>query len=307
VAYTLTPGRSVQAEVRRNLDAQLRLAAAALRAVRGPADAARVCEARRHVKKARALARLVRPVTRRGGRAMERRLRQVSRMLGPIADGAALVAAFLALRPALGAILAPRDVAAMRTNLLQREAWVDHTARIEHVARAAAARLRRERARARRLMLDARGWDAVAPGLEALVRASRRARRRAAAGEDVEPYHAWRRRVKAHWLAVRLVEERCGPRLRAERRRLDRLDGLLGGFHNGAILQDVLTAERIGSRQATAACLRVLRRRDAALRREAMALGREVYAERPAHAVARLGQYWRARQARLERRARRRR
>lgn len=297
MAYTLSPGRPVQAEVRRNLDTQLRLAAAALREVRGPADATHVCEARRHVKRARALVGLVWPVTHRGGHAMEQRLRQIARMLGPISDGAAIVETFRALRPALRGLVPPRDLAAMQSNLVEREAWVDHTARIEHVAREAIAGLRRARGRVRRLALDARGWEAVAPGLEAIVRASKRAMREAASTADTEPYHAWRRRVKAHWLALRLVEGGCGRRLAVERRRVEALDGLLGDFHNGAILQDVLVAERIGSRRATAACLRVLRRRDAELRRDAMTLGLDVYQERAPEAVTRIGVHWRAAQA----------
>jgi hypothetical protein len=149
----------------------------------------------------------------------------------------------------------------------------------------------------RRLTLDARGWEAVAPGLEAIVRASKRAMREAASTADTEPYHAWRRRVKAHWLALRLVEGGCGRRLAVERRRVEALDGLLGDFHNGAILQDVLVAERVGSRRATAACLRVLRRRDAELRRDAMTLGLDVYQERAPEAVTRIGVHWRAAQA----------
>lgn len=296
MAYTLTPGRPVQAEVRRNLDTQLRLAAAALREVDSPTDATHVCEARRHVKRARAVVALVRPVTHRG-HSMNRRLRQIARILGPIADGAAIVETFRALRPALRGLIAPRDLAAMQSNLVEREAWVDHTSRIEHVAREATAGLRRARGRVRRLTLDARGWEGVAPGLEAIVRASKRAMRRAARTADAEPYHAWRRRVKVHWLALRLVEGGCGRRLAGERRRVEALDGLLGDFHNGAILQDVLVAERIGSRRATAACLRELRRRDAALRREAMTLGLDVYRERAPEAVTRIGVHWRAAQA----------
>lgn len=306
MAYTLTPGLPAAREVRRVLDAQLRLAIAGLRDVRGPEDAGRVGEVRRHVKKARAVARLVRPVAPRSHHAIEKRLRRVGRMLGPIADGEALVQAFVALRPALRATVPPREIAAMRSNLVEREAWVDHMARIDHVAREATALLRKVRAQVKALRLQAREWDAVAPGLEAIVLASRRAMRRAGHGGDAERFHAWRRRVKAHWLALRLVEGRCGRRLAAERRRVETLDGLLGDFHNGAILQDVLVAERIGSRRATAACLRVLRRRDAALRRDALALGLEVYLERPSQIVARTGEYWRAAQARRLAAARRR-
>jgi CHAD domain-containing protein len=297
VAYTLRPGQAAAGDIRRILDAQLRLAIASLRDVHGPDDAGRVGEARRHVKKARAVARLVRPVTPRSHRAVERRLRRVSRMLGPIADGEALVGAFAVLRPALRALVPPREIAAMRSNLAEREAWVDHTARIEYVAREATRQLRKERARVKALTLRAREWDAVAPGLEDIVRAARRAMRRAGDGGDAERLHTWRRRVKAHWLALRVIEGRCGRRLAAERRRVETLDGLLGDFNNGAILQDVLVAERIGSRRATAACLRVLRRRDAALRRDAMALGREVYLEPASQVTARIGEQWHAAQA----------
>ena len=89
--YVFRQGRSVESEVRRIADKQLTLAIAQMRNTGDRQSDEAVHEARRHVKKVRALLRLIRPGI--GGlyRSSNKRLRKVSRLLAPIADGEAVV------------------------------------------------------------------------------------------------------------------------------------------------------------------------------------------------------------------------
>ena len=92
--------------------------------------------------------------------------------------------------------------------------------------------------------------------------------------------HRWRKRVKDLWHLLALAEKRLPERLAAERDDLAHLGELLGQDHDHAIL-----AERLAlSPEADPALMRQLaviaseRRR---LEREAFALGKSLYGEKP--------------------------
>ena len=92
MGYRLHPGRPIQDEVRRIADRQLEEAIAGLRTVGDPESDDDVHAARRHIKKIRALLRLVRPALGDRYDSVNRRLRTVNRLLAPVADGQAVVA-----------------------------------------------------------------------------------------------------------------------------------------------------------------------------------------------------------------------
>ena len=91
MGYQLHPGRPIQDEVRRIADRQFEQAIEGLRAVGDPESDEVVHTARRHIKKIRALLRLVRPAMGDRYDSVTLRLRAVSRMLAPVADGQAVV------------------------------------------------------------------------------------------------------------------------------------------------------------------------------------------------------------------------
>ena len=92
-------------------------------------------EARRHVKKIRALIRLVQPALGTAYRAANKRLRIVNRLLAPVADGEAVVETLG--RPGLRyrGELPRRTLVSIRKDLVQRWARVDRQAKADHVLR----------------------------------------------------------------------------------------------------------------------------------------------------------------------------
>jgi hypothetical protein len=292
MAFRIAAGQAIEGEVRRIADRQLQLAIAGLKATGDRESDRRVHTARRHVKKVRALIRLVEPCLAGGGEATQRRLRKVSRMLAAVADGEAIVGTLDALARRYPHDLSASTFAALQAVLQAHEARVDHDAARASVLRTAARRLAWERTKVPTWRLTRRGLRAIAPGLRRSVRAARRAMRRAVADPTTRRYNAWRRRVKDLWFHLRLLEGWTGGALAEEQLLLERLDGLLGEAHNCALLCDVLAAHGVGSRQESARILRLVRRYRCDLRRRAEGLAPRVHATKPRAFVTRVADRW---------------
>ncbi len=290
--YCIAIERPVAEEMRRIVRKQLRLAITELSAAAAPSDGT-VHDARRHIKKARAALRLCRDAVRPSYRSSNRRLRRATRLLAPIADGEAVVRAFAALAAQHAAALPRAAVAAMQRYLEDRQAAIDRHAARHRVLRRVVVKLKRERDEARRYPLDGDEYDLLAPGFERTLRRSRAAMTRAIVCETAGHYHDWRRRVKDHWLQVRLLSVRCGGRLSADAQQLDQLDALLGSCHDLALLTGIVRDAAPLSRAHAAACLRVIRREQWAQRRRAVALGHAVYDEPSSASVDRAARAWR--------------
>ena len=297
VGYRLEPGQSVAHEVRRIAACQLELAIDGLTtAGTGETRDDSVHTARRHIKKVRALIRLVRPVMGRRYPLTNHVLRVVGRLLAPIADGQATVDTLAQLSEGPRGDL-PQDVAVkVRAWLLRREAMAYEDAALHDVFETAAALLRGQRDAVERWDLRTHGFRAIAGGLERTSRAGRRAMARAKTSARSEDYHRWRQRVKDQWLQVRLLEARCGDGLALDERRLEALDGYLGECHNCAILRGVLTADSTLDRDDAARCLHAVRRYERELRKCARRLGTAIYRESPNHFVTRVHRLWRSTQ-----------
>ena len=299
MGYHLDPQQPLAHEVRRIADHQLTLAIAALTATGNVESDGAVHEARRRVKKVRALIRLLRSALGRRGRAVNRRLRAVNRLLAPIADGQASVATLAQLAERYGHELPQETVATIRATLLRRTSLADEEAAWKDVSHTAAALLRAERDGVKDWTLSETGFDAVAPGLKRTARAVRRAMAKAMASSRSQGYHTWRQRVKDQWLQVRLLQERCGNGLALDERKLEALDGCLGECHDCAILCDVLATDAALSPADAAHLLSLVRRHERELRRRACRLGTTVHQDTPKRLVSRVRRLWRsARQAR---------
>lgn len=293
MGYRLHPGRPIQDEVRRIAERQFAQAIEGLRAVGDPESDEIVHTARRHIKKIRALLRLVRPALRDRYDSVNLRLRAVSRVLAPVADGQAIVETLARLAQRYPGKLPANTLAAIHDRLLRREAAADEEAALNNVLETAAALLRAERDTVSRWTLHETGFRAIAPGLERSARDGREAMARALCRFSSARYHTWRQRVKDQWLQVRLLQSRCGDdALALHERHLEELDGCLGEYHNCAILRDVLTSDSSLARQDAALCLRLVRRYERDLRTKARALGEQVHAETPRHFVKWVRRLW---------------
>jgi hypothetical protein len=296
VGYRLEPGQPVTHEVRRLAARQLELAIEGLTATGTGEHDDSVHTARRHIKKVRALIRLVRPAMGHRYRVANRVLRVVNQLLGPIANGQATVDTLTRVAERRRSDL-PADVAAsIRTWLVRRESVAYEDAALRDVFETAAAVLRAERDGVDHWHLPKSGFRVIAGGLERTARAGRRAMDRAKASSRAEDYHAWRQRVKDQSLQVRLLQARCGDGLALDERRLGALDGYLGECHTCAILREVLTTDSTLDRSDAARCLRAVRSYERELRRCARRLGKAIYHETPKDYVKRVRRLWRSTQ-----------
>jgi len=290
--YRLKPRHSIASEVRHIVDKQLGLAVRKLRATGDERSDDAVHEARRHVKKVRAVLRLVQPALGDIYYTANRRMRAATRMLAPIADGRSVVDTVANLQRRCSTRLPRGTLASIRSVLLECAARIDRRAEIDRVLPRAAGILRIGRSRLASLTLNARGFQAIAPGLEKSVRRARKAMKRAIAHPTADAYHTWRRRAKDLWFQMRLLEGRCNDSLLADQRGLEALDGCLGELHNVVVLERVLMKEALIARGDAARCLRLTHRYRAYLRRRAATLGRLVCREKPRQFVRRIRREW---------------
>src|SRR5262249_15317039 len=106
-------------------------------------------------------------------------------------------------------------------------------------------------------------------------------------------FHEWRRRVKEHWYQTRLFQK--GRRaIRGRARALKRLEGHLGEDHDLATLSRLLrrNPRRFGGEESTRAVLTCIDRRHAMRRRDALAAGRRLFADKPAKVASNIVDGW---------------
>jgi CHAD domain-containing protein len=301
VAFRLKQGAPIAVEVRRIVLRQLELAISELHSVGDPQSDEAVHDARRRVKKIRAIIRLVGPVLNGSGRSVDRDLSKVSRLLAPVADGQGVVETLEELAHRYAKALPKVTLEAARLGVIRNSARADHEAATRGIVEIAASTLRHERKRIKQWRIGARGFKAIAPGLEDSYRRARRMMIHAWSKPPPSRFHSWRRCVKDHWFHVRLVEGRCGHHLLTHQRRIEALDGILGEYHNVILLRDVLTKDTALTREEIARCLRVVARYQRVLRRHAETLGVRVFTERPRRFVRRVRHLWRAAALRSQR------
>lgn len=291
MAFRLKPGAALPREVRRLFDRQIAAAIACLAAPAPSPGRDALHQARRHVKKARAVLRLVRGalgdryVTANNG------LRVASRMLAEVADAGAVVATLDHLRQRADLHLPPASADEVRRELLARANWVRREAEFSRLRDRAIHLLEVERARQSAFKLESRGRAAVVPELRTAHRAARRARKAAFHSPSAERFHAWRRRAKAEWYLLRLVRDVCGRRLVDEQNQLEALDGCLGELHNVNLLLVAVRHHSPVSRRETARVVRALRACRRHLESKARLLS-GVYDERPTAFAQRVKALW---------------
>jgi hypothetical protein len=295
MSCSLSPDRAVAHEVRRIADEQLARALEGLRGIgTAPRDEA-VREARRRVDQLRALLLLVRPALGEAYIGASRRLRRASRMLAPVADGRALIETFDGLEPLEGDLQSAATLVALRAALQKRAAHQDRKAELERALPKARRILMIERTRIGDWTLNAGGVRAIARGLARTARRARDAMREAVAHPTAANHAEWRRHVGALSCQLRLIDARCGHGLALDRRRAASLDACLVEYQLVVRLERILMREAIAPRGDTTRGLRLLRRRQLALRHRAIALARRAGDESPREFVDRMSRLWRRR------------
>jgi len=279
--------------LRRMALGQLDVALAALAQDSGKATPEeRVHEARKALKRLRALLRLLRDEL--GGQIYEREqalLRDTGRRLARARDAAVLLATLDELIARHPKKLAGRRGVRRLRGRLRRECEGAAERVLGESLRpgGAVAELRAMRVRVEQWPLAHVGAEAIEPAVERLYATGRKRMRRAAKAKGsrrrMRTLHQWRKRVKD----LRYAQEIVGAGKRAKR--ADALGELLGEEHDLAVLGErVRQAAKTGQpgRRTRKLLLRAIARRRKKLRRRALRDGARLYARKPRRFVRRL-------------------
>lgn len=257
-----------------------------------------VHEARKCIKKVRALLRLVTPGI-SGLVALEnRRLRDAGRRISGLRDAGALIPVFDGLKKHLKGKLGGRSLASIRRALLLHKHHLEEEVGNPESMRNLAATLVQIRQSVKRWPLQADGFSAIEGGLEQTFRAGRKALAQARKRGGREDFHEWRKRVKDHWYHVRLLEKLWSGAMQGYEHSLKELEHALGEDLNLAILRDRILAGPAAKAtgQMRDLLLGAIDSAQKDLRQRALAIGDKIYATKPrklTRRIRRLSEAWR--------------
>lgn len=297
MAYRLSIADDVPSSVR--ACAREQLAGAVERLERADEDPVKaVHEARKHLKKTRALLRLVRPDLGKGAYRRENdALRDAGLALSGARDADVLVQTIGKLAEHAAGRL-PADTFDQLRDALAAEAAGAHAAADgEPVPELATVieTLRAAELRVEEWPLDEADWETVLAGVVRAYTRGRDAFAVARATPEPELLHAWRKRAKDLWYHQRLLAPAWPELLGAQAEEAHSLTELLGDDHDLAVLAMRLSDETVPLPPAVdadrAALLALVEHHSHELRTAATQLGHRVYAESPKAFAHRLARY----------------
>ncbi|MDZ7842510.1 MAG: CHAD domain-containing protein [Gammaproteobacteria bacterium] len=298
MAYRLQHCTDVSGEIRRVVEEQID---------RGTSEidspdidgATALHQVRKRCKKIRAVLRLARgPLDRDGAYAAENAwYRDLARELSTLRDADVLIETHDDLVEAIKDPDIYRQCAAIRERLVERrERLAEHVAAPDERLRTARRSLLEGRDRVHDWASRVQGFKALEPGFRRTYRRGRRAMDAAYRSTAPEDFHEWRKRVKYHWYACRLLrgiwpavmDARCGE-LRA-------LSELLGDEHDLSVYSRTLETEPdvVEGTARVSDILAAVDQRRTRLRRQAQPLAMRLYTEKPGRISNRFAGYWRA-------------
>jgi CHAD domain-containing protein len=259
----------------------------AIAELRGKSDSSAeeaVHEARKDLKKLRALIRMTRGEL--GEETFRREnacFRDAGRELAGVRDDDVLL-------DTLSALDLPAGMGwELRKALQEQRAMEDGDAR-RAAAAGVVAMLHEARGRVDDWPLERDSFDALRDGLERTYRRGRRDFREARRDPTVEALHEWRKRVKELWYHHTLLRSLWPPVMQVVGDEAHELANRLGDDHDLAMLADWMR-EHTG---AEPEFFEVVERRRSELQVEAIGLGERLYADKPSAYLRRLQGLWQA-------------
>lgn len=257
-----------------------------------------VHEARKDIKKLRALLRLTRD--RLGAETYRREnteLREIARALSELRDADVLAETLDKLAADCPDLVTPAAAGRLRAALDVRRRTLAQGKRARDAAvEQAADRLEVVGARMEDWPLDGDGWQLMGEGMRRSYRRGRRRMRDARRETSDEALHEWRKRVKDQWYQLRLVRCAWPPVLDPVAEEAHRLSDLLGDEHDLGVLGRHVSESPPGpaSDRDRERLAEAIERRRSQLREAAFAGGARLYAEGPNAYERRMARYWQA-------------
>ncbi|WZO97416.1 CHAD domain-containing protein [Isosphaeraceae bacterium EP7] len=298
MAFQFKADESVAKRVRRIAGTQIDQALGELKGSDAAAPEDVVHRIRQRLRKVRALIRLTRGGL--GGKLADRedaRFRDAGRPLSELRDASVLVQTLDRLAEWSAGQIGPESIGPVRDFLLGLKGEVDRRVLDEGKAlEELVETLEKARREVKRWEVAGHDWDALEVGLRRIYKRGLGAFHEATDAPTDEGLHEWRKRVKDLRYALDMLLPIRPGFIEDRAVAAHWLADLLGEDHDLVILRDSIQAIGDGEAETASAAtlLPLIDGRRAELQRDAIALGRDIFGERPGVFVARFGAYWRA-------------
>jgi CHAD domain-containing protein len=249
-----------------------------------------VHEARKCVKKARAVLHLLKQNLGHDYRVLDGKLRSVAHRLSSLRDMEASPEIMNALRDHYPRIVTRSMSRAVQRGLLARTRGTMAHVDPDRLLLRVAGELKRSATRVQRQIRPAAQAGAIRAGIKRGYRRARKAMACVRTHPEDAQFHRWRRRVKDHWYHMRLLE-RFNAHTQVRIRRLKQLETWLGDDHNLVVLRATIleAPARFGDERMTAVVLGCVANYQTTLRRRALKCGDQVFASTPSAFGGKIG------------------
>jgi CHAD domain-containing protein len=292
MGYKLDLGEAPADAVRATAREQLEDGAAVLRDDHDDDPVGAVHQARKNVKKSRAILRLVRSdLGNKTYRRENRALRDAARTVANVRDADVMVETVEALHERFAGRVPKAEFDRVR-RALQKDARSSRGERNGDLGADLIDALQAAAARVEDWPIDGSGWSVARKGVATAYKRGRKAFAVADSDPTTETLHEWRKRVKDLWYHQRLLKPAWPDVLGAQADAAHELSDLLGDEHDLAVLAERLEDDAFAG--DIDAILDLIDERRAELLAQIRALGRRVYAEKPKAFTRRIGRYLRA-------------
>ena len=244
MSFELKPHEQVNSGLRRLVRKELRDARRELEDEHPPTPDA-IHEARKSLKKARAIVALIDADGGRGVRRAKKRLRKVGRTLSHLRDADAMAEIVEKLRRSAPRQLDARSVKTLRSWLSEQRKAAAAAAGKKKTWDTLDDELRALRRKAKRWQPAHRAFGALSHGIAESHRRGKKALVKATNRRRADDFHRWRKQIKKLWYELRLFEP-AGPRIARDIRALHRAETWLGDDHNVVVLCGALARDGSG-------------------------------------------------------------
>jgi CHAD domain-containing protein len=235
MAFHIRPDESIADGLRRVARKELASARDGLNGSKDSPGEDTIHEARKSVKKVRAVADVVKNDKGHGLAGARKRLRSVNRVLSQSRDADVMNETLSKLLDRHPRLMSEHTDARLRRQLSSYRDAVAQAADRENAREDVIDELRGVRAHVKRWSSAHEGFGILARGLRAAHKRGRKAMTRALESHRPADFHEWRKQMKALWYELRLLEE-AGPAIQKDVQRLDEAETALGDDHNVVVL-----------------------------------------------------------------------
>ena len=290
MAFQLRADESVPDGLRRLARKKLKSARIRLTESAHPSDEA-IHEARKSVKKVRAILNIAEGDGGRHLKAARTRLRSVNRTLSKLRDADAMLEILTKVKDRDSTLFDEHTFARLRRDLSTRKRRTQRDAERDDAFEVVVSDLKKTRRAVRKWQVDHQGYGSLWRGIRATYRRGRRALARARRKPQAANFHEWRKQLKTLNYDLRLLVS-PGPSIGRDIKALHEAESALGDDHNLVVLCTELSKSD-ACRNGAFDLIRVRRsveRYQRELRRQAMVTAAGIYDRKPREYVREIKQ-----------------